>query len=310
MTKFNLYSKRQKAQRGEVSDIFIYDKIPYSLRVQIVQIIRDALGTRHLGPYSDKPDEAFSFINKSLCHEYGIFSLNPDRGNESSESAVLNFLLLTDDIEKAIDVIEFSFLYIDKVIKPDFSQYVYHTDVDMQPEEAIEELNFRFKDNGVGYQYEGGKIIRVDSSYIHSEIVKPTLNLLLDIKFKGANEEYLKAHEHYRHGRNKECLSECLKAFESTMKIICGEKGWSYNQSDTSKRLINICLQNNLIPSFIQTQFSSVENLLQSGIPTIRNRLSGHGQGQIPQSVDDEMTRYALNLTGTNIIFLIKQSKI
>lgn len=310
MTKFNLYSKRQKVLKREVPDIFVYDKIPYLLRVQIVQIIRDTFGRRHLGPYSDKPAEAFSFINKSLCHEYGVFSLNPNRANESAELAVLNFLLLTDDIDKVIDVIEFSFLYIEKVIKPDFSQYVYHTDVDMQPEDAIEELNIRFKEIGVGYQYEAGKVIRVDSSYVHSEIVKPTLSLLHDIKFEGANEEYLKAHDHFRHGRNKECLSECLKAFESTMKIICKEKGWSYNQNDTSKRLINICLQNNLIPLFIQTQFSSLENLLQSGIPTIRNRLSGHGQGQIPQSVDDEMTRYALNLTGTNIIFLIKQSEI
>jgi hypothetical protein len=49
--------------------------------------------------------------------------------------------------------------------------------------------------------------------------------VLWSAKFDGANEEYLKAHEHYRHRRNKECLTECLteclKAFESTMKIIC-----------------------------------------------------------------------------------------
>jgi hypothetical protein len=48
--------------------------------------------------------------------------------------------------------------------------------------------------------------------------------------------------------------------------------------------------------------------LLESGIPTIRNKLGGHGQGQVPQRVDDEITRYALNLTGTNIIFLVEQS--
>jgi len=56
------------------------------------------------------------------------------------------------------------------------------------------------------------KIIRLDSTYAHSEIVKPILLLLLDIKFQNTNDEYLKAHDHYRHGRNKECLSEYLKA--------------------------------------------------------------------------------------------------
>jgi hypothetical protein len=180
----------------------------------------------------------------------------------------------------------------------------------MEPKAAIEELNIRFKENGVGYQFDGSEIIRIDSTYVHSEIVKPTLSLLSNIKFQGALDEYLKAHEHYRQGRNKECLTECLKAFESTLKIICKEKNWTFSVTDTSKKLISICLQNNLVPSFTQNQFTSLASLLESGIPTIRNKLSGHGQGQIPQVVDDQMTRYALNLTGTNIIFMIEQSAI
>ncbi|MCJ7447140.1 MAG: hypothetical protein MUO72_05590 [Bacteroidales bacterium] len=308
MAVHDLYSKRQKALRGEIPDVFIFNKIPYNLRVQIVQIIKGTIGKRHIGPYVDKPAEAYSLINKSLCHEYGLFSLFPNCENDPPELSVLNFFLVTEDVEKAIDVIEFSFLYIEKVIKPHYTEYIYHTDVDMTPDNSIAELNFRFKENGIGYQYESGKIFRVDSLYIHSEIIKPVLNLLQNPKFKGANEEFLKAHEHYRHGRNKECLTECLKAFESTMKIICKEKGWSFNSTDTSNRLIQICLQNNIIPSFTQNQFTSLNSLLESGIPTIRNKLSGHGQGQVPQKVDDEMTRYGLNLTGTNIIFLIEHS--
>ena len=129
-------------------------------------------------------------------------------------------------------------------------------------------------------------------------------------KFQGANEEYMKAHENYCHGKNKECLTECLKAFESTMKIICKEKGWTFSETDTAKKLILICFQNGLVPTFTQNQFTSLQNLLESGIPTIRNKLGGHGQGQIPQKVDDGMTRYGLNLTGTNIIFLVEQSGI
>ena len=160
-------------------------------------------------------------------------------------------------------------------------------------------------------QFEANEIIRVDSTYTHSEIVKPTLNLLWNKKFSGANEEYLKAHEHYRHQRNKECLTECLKAFESTMKVICKEKGWPFDEDkDTSKKLIQICFNNNLIPQYIQNQFTSLQNLLESGIPTLRNRRGGHGQGQTPQVVDGSVTRYGLNLTGTNILFLVEQSGI
>lgn len=305
MAIFDLFSKRQKRLRGEVPDIYTYDDIPQTLRVQIVHIINDVIGTdRYDQPNSKK---VYKTLREILCREYGVFKLGKGH-NESDQKQLLNFLLETQDIEKVIDVIDITFRYVDKIIKQDFNQYIEYSVVKLNPQDAISELNERFKENGIGYSFDGGEIIRVDSTYVHSEITKPTILLLSNNKFKGANEEYLKAHEHYRHGRNKECLAECLKAFESTMKVICKEKSWTFSDTDTAKKLIQICFQNNLVPAFSQNQFTSLQNLLESGIPTIRNKLGGHGQGAIPQKVDDEMTRYGLNLTGTNIIFLVEQS--
>ena len=308
MAIFDLFSKRQKRLRGEVPDIYSYDNLPQQFRVQIVHIIQEAIGTTSFR-YRDSlvSESVYQFIHRTLCREYGVFSLGTEY--QLDKDCVLNFLLNTKDIEKALDVIELCFKYIERVIKKDYD-YPNHNHIDISPDEALQELNDRFKESAIGFQYENGDLIRVDSTYTHSEIVKPVISLLANMSFAGASEEYLKAHEHYRHGRNKECLTECLKAFESCMKIICKEKGWQYNPNDTSKRLIQICLQNELVPSFMQTQISSFQNLLESGIPTIRNKLGGHGQGQTPQKVDDEMTRYALNLTGSNIIFLVEQSGI
>jgi hypothetical protein len=240
-----------------------------------------------------------------------VFELNPARYDLSgSRESVKEFFLRTFDVEKALDVIELAFKYINVIIQQEFEYHCNCTTAHVTAEKAIEELNDRFKEHGVGYQFEGNEIIRVDSTYMHAEVVKPTLALLSNSKFLGANEEYLKAHEHYRHGRNKECLAECLKAFESTMKVICQEKGWSVADNATSSKLVQACLDNGLVPAFTQGQFTSLRSLLDSGIPTIRNRTSGHGQGAVPQEVDDEMTRYGLNLTGGNIIFLIEQSGI
>ena len=306
MAIFDIFSKRQKVLRGEVPDIYVYDQMPINLRIQIVHILNDALGT---GKWSYPKIDAFESIHKILCREYGIFSL-AEGYNESDKNSVINFFLKTNDIEKVIDIIELSFRVVDRVIRELQIFETREMGIIVNPDDAVAELNHRFRESGFGYQFEGGEMIKVDSTIMHSEIVKPTLNLLWNKKFKGANEEYIKAHEHYRHGRNKECLSECLKAFESVMKIICKEKGWSFAVNDTSKKLIQICFQNNLVPTFTQNQFTSLQNLLESGIPTIRNKLGGHGQGQIPQKVDDEMTRYALNLTGANIIFLVEQSGI
>src|SRR5690606_22438334 len=145
------------------------------------------------------------------------------------------------------------------------------------PDDAIKELNIRFKEAGVGYQFEQGELIRVDSQFIHSEVVKPVLELLGKNKdYRGASAEFLAAHEHYRHQRYKECLNDCLKSFESLMKSIHKKHSWTFNQNDTAKKLINGCLTNGLIPQYLQNQFSSINILLESGVPTIRNKEGGH----------------------------------
>jgi hypothetical protein len=303
MPIFNLFSKRQRALKEKPIDILIYNNIPNQLRVQVIHILNDAYGSSYQNEYQEK---AFKMINDILCREYGIFRLN-DR--HSFQESVYEFILQETIIDKVLDGFEVCFKYLDNVIRDDW-HYKQLSQRQMNEDDAILEFNERLKLHAVGYQYEAGELFRVDSTYIHSEVVKPTLALLHNKKFAGANEEYLKAHEHYRHGRNKECLTDCLKAFESTMKIICKAKGWIFNNTDTAKPLVNVILTNNLIPSYMQSQISSFRSLLESGVPTIRNKVGGHGQGATPTTADDETTRYALNLTGSNLIYLIELSNI
>jgi hypothetical protein len=307
MPILDLFSKRQKRIRGEAPEIFIYDNLPHTLKVQIVHIIQDALGQDR---YSSDHivEDVYEYLHNAICREYGVFRLGDY--DDTHQRQLLNYFLKTTKTEEVLDIIELCFSYIDKEIRGNYWRHEQTAKSKLKPDDAIAELNERFKENGVGYFFEAPEIMRVDSTYIHAEITKPTLALLSNKMFQGANEEYLKAHEHYRHGRNKESLTECLKALESTMKVICKEKKWTFNQTDTAKKLIQICFQNGLVPSFTQNQFTSLQNLVETGIPTIRNKVGGHGQGQIPQKVDDEMTRYGLNLTGANIIFLIEQSGI
>ncbi len=72
---FDLFSKRQRRQRGEVPDVYIYDKLPGALRVQVIHIIRDALGTDLHG--GSTVQETYQFIHDTLCREYGLFELTP-----------------------------------------------------------------------------------------------------------------------------------------------------------------------------------------------------------------------------------------
>lgn len=312
MAIVDLYSKRQKRLRGEVTDIFIYDDIPDKLRIQITHIIKDCIGYNNSDYQKDKPLNLYQQIRDILCREYGKFELRKNTAlyRYGVEEELFDFFLETENIEEVLDVIELLCMAMEKIVLPNYYEFKQDFNSKINPEQAIQDLNNRFKENGIGYSYESGQIIRIDSTYIHAEITKTALNLITHKKFIGANEEYLKAHDHYKKGHNKECLVECAKAFESTMKTICLEKGWNISPNATAKSLIQTCFDNELIPTFTQNQFTSLRSLFESGILAIRNRLGGHGQGQVPQNVDDEMTRYALNLTAANIIFLIEQSRL
>jgi hypothetical protein len=171
---------------------------------------------------------------------------------------------------------------------------------------VADEINTRFLEHRVGFQYQSGQIVVQTNTLLHSDVTTPALTLLGDPTFEGANEEFLKAHEHYRYGRYSECLIDCNKAFESTMKIICELREWSYAATDTAKKLIDVCLSNNLVPTFTQQQLTSLRTLLESGIPTIRNKKAGHGQGVDRHEVSPQLARFALHLTGAAIVLLVE----
>ena len=296
----DIFSKRQKRARGDVPDVYQYENIPRKLRVQVVHIIEDLLpkGALRSGIHISK--KLYKEIHKILCREYGQFSL----GNqpEPDREALLNFFLNTRKTEEAIDVIEVSMNVTENVIH----YYSLHTQQSM--DSAIAELNYRFREHGVGYQYESGKIIRVDSELIHAEVVKPALSLLAGPMYAGANEEFLKAHAHYRARRNKECLNECLKAFESCLKAICGKRGWVYKETAAAKDLVDIVLAKGLIPGFMESPFKGFKSALSGGA-TLRNKRSGHGQGSKIVEVPESMAAYALHQTASNIFLLARADK-
>ena len=325
----DIFSKRQKRIRGEVPDVYQYETIPRELRAQVIHILNGAF--EQLYPYvvdSDDPffdliefelhqfDEHLKFeeenakwrefnlrnnythIHELLCQEYGVLSLG--NSNDPCE-AVRSFLIETKETEKAIDVMELSVQHLEGYGNA-HSEYNQKRLTSM----AISELNHRFREHGVGYQYESGQILRIDSQVIHAEVVRPALQMLSASMYEGANEEFLSAHDHYRKGRYKECLNDSLKAFESCLKAICQKRGWSYSERDTVRRLIEIVLEKGLIPAFMQSHFTGLRCVLESGVPTVRNRLSGHGQGPHEITVPEYIAAYVLHLTASNILFLAR----
>lgn len=307
MAVTDIFSKRQRRLRGEMQDVFQYDKIPEKLRIQAWQIINDSLGSHGRYRHNSTAQSFYREVVRILRREYGCKQLPTKLSFPEDDFEELDyFFSLTDDGEQALDVIELCFSIINKEARDTFFNGVEANEI---ADQAIAELNARFKENGVGYQFVDGEIIRVDSELVHMEAVKPAIRLLNTKDYAGPHEEFLSAYEHYRHGNNKEALNDCLKAFESTMKAICDKRGWTYKTTDTAKTLIDVCLSNCLIPPFWQQQMASLRSLLESSIPTGRNKLSGHGQGAVPQEVPDYLTAYMLHMTASTLVFLTTAEK-
>lgn len=307
MAIVDLFHKRQKRLRGEYPDVYQYDELPDKLKVQMVHLWDETIEADYSGGGwnpSSLNHEHLKKCYKSLCKEIGVFKLNEeDSDNEiyiTYFESISNYFLSEDNTEQALSVIELMMQTISSFAR----EYRYKVSINV--DESINELNQRFREHGVGYQYENGQIIRVDSEFIHAEAVKPALQLLSNPIYKGAQEEFLKAHEHYRHCRYDSALTDCLKAFESTMKIIIHKRSWVCDKNAASKKLIDCCLANELIPKFWTDQFNSLSNILTSSIGTPRNKLSGHGKGNDDIEVPEHLIQYVLHMTASTIVFLIK----
>jgi hypothetical protein len=309
MPVFEIFSKRQKRLRGEFPDVYTYDSIPHPFRAQVVHIWGDALGTLVDYWQNSNVQQAYKIVVEVLRREYGVFALPPSRptapDNQNYYAEACQFLLEERVYEKVLDIIEVSFRAIDKITR-DGGYLKRYSRYDEIADDAIAELNARFREHGLGYEFVSGEIIRIDSQLMHSEVVKPALSLLSSRGYSGAQEEFLKAHEYYRKGNAKEAINECLKSFESTTKAICDRRGWAYPPNATSKPLIDICFRNGLVPDFWQGEFAALRSLLESGVPTGRNRTSGHGQGARPVEVPPHIAGYILHMTAAAIVFLAR----
>ncbi len=301
----DIFSKRQKKLRGEISEVYVYNNLPNPLRYQIIYIWRDVFDSGSSTYEWKQKRENYRHIVNILRDEHGVPKIaRPDitKPGIVDQTELENYILNEEDVEKAIDAVEVSFRYLERLKNS-------HRPNPLSFENAKNKLNYRFKEHGVGYHFTNGRIIRMDSELIHSEVVKPALVLLNQKHYAGAQEEFLKAHEHYRKGNAKEALSECLKAFESVMKAICDKRGWQYDNNATAKTLIQVCFDNGLVLPFWKSHYSSLRSLLESGVPTGRNNLGGHGQGTTPTTVPDHLVAYMLHMTASAIVFLAEADK-
>ena len=294
----NLFSYRKRVAEGGTPDVFVYDELPQELLVQIVHIWRDAIGWH---------TEGWKWIHDTVAREHGLFRLH--ERSQDDEHRCVNYLLASPSVDATLDLIEVSLCLIEEIARrfPHYSLREYG--IKVVADDAIDELNERFRRAGVGYRFEAGKIFRVDSELIHSEVVRPALRYLHQKGFEGPRDEFLQAHAHYRAGETKDAITDANNAFESTLKAICNQRQWQSPQGARASDLLKVVRQNGLLPDYLDASFDQLAATLKSGLPKVRNAAGAHGQGATPRETPDHVAAYALHLAAAKILFLVEAHK-
>ena len=302
---YKLYSQRKKEAEQGISDVYIYDKFCRAFRNQYLHIVEDVFGIYPDVKYIYKPNgkniDMWEFVCQAYAREKGLKYLQERHSGDTNTYEAYEDYVDDSDDSDFLDLLDFTFTEIisnKRIVGPEYGQVV---------SLAIKELNYRFKQHSLGYEFINGKLIPKTNEFIHAEIIKPALHLLNNKIFEGAEQEYFQAFEHYKKGQSKDAILNAIKAFESVLKSICQEMKYPYDRErDTAKQLLQHLTDNGFYPKYLESHLNGIRSTLESGAPTMRNKNAGHGQGQEVIDVSDEYVEYALNLVATNIVLLVK----
>jgi hypothetical protein len=316
MPVFETYASRAAAAaKGGAPDVYTYDKLPPFLREQISQIFTSCIGPGwrvssnqfvDSPPNANKEWDAIAEIMRREVESFGTSILPNDRRYTFSQC--INYIKISGDLNGILSLVEICGLMMMR-LSSEYDPQGYRRSnrgANEDPAEGLIELNQRFLRAGVGYQFENGQIVRVDSQYVHAEIVKEALRLLCEPEFEAANAEFMTAHRHLREGNLRDCNTAALRSMETVLKVICDARGWTHEKGDTVERLLAIVCREGLFPDYLGGYFTNLIGSMKAGVPKIRDRQGGHGAAPGDDPVPDHIAAFALHLTAANIVMLVK----
>ena len=307
---FETYAERQRHQnQGGAPEVYIYDQAPAQLRHQIGVALSEGIGSFTISdPYSVnsyRPDDTVAYdcwkeIDRACRKE--VFPYLRYIDDKHFMHRVMAAIEGIAEIDEWLSVVEICCKIMSVLVDTQHA-FVDRTDSDAA-EAAIAEINRRFDQHRVGYQFENGWIIRKDSALMHAEVIKPALALLTAAEFTKANDDFMTAHTHYRTGAFKDFVTAANRAFESMLKAICELEHWTYGSGDPAARLVTVVTTNGLFTHDFDAGLTAYVTMLKTGLPVVRNNAGGHGEGLATKEVTAGIARYAINLAASNLVLL------
>jgi AbiJ N-terminal domain 4 len=312
---FELYSQRKAKLAGKYPPKQTKTSFSPRLRTALSLTFIDCIGrydSSHnyvRGPY--RGNAIWAYFNQTLLEKSDeYYDLRHERGANAFER-IYSFFHGSSD-EGLIDILDLGVQIIDAAV-PNLHQQtdgyeLNQAGVSLSAAGALAKIDGLLRENGTIYRVVDGKVVISTDDFTHEEAVVPALQALSLAGFANARAEFHAALAHYRKGEFADVLTKANHAFESTMKIISSKMRWSFNENDTAAKLVSLMITNGLCPPMRQSALTGLRTLLESDVPTLRNKTpsAGHGAGTKTPSASGPIATYAIVASAANIRLLIE----
>ncbi len=156
------------------------------------------------------------------------------------------------------------------------------------------------EEEGIGYRWSEGELVRFDSSATHELAVEPAMTLLADSDYANADAEFRRALECYRAGAWRDAITNANAALESVLKLA------TCRSSGTASSLIVEARKQGLIPSYAEGAAESLVRLMNL-VPAVRGQQgSSHGLGDRQVEADEDLAQLVVSTAAAFIIFIAR----
>jgi len=163
------------------------------------------------------------------------------------------------------------------------------------------EMNNAFEEEGCPWRIADTQFFQVDSQFLSQAVMARTHELLTTEGFMGALEEFREARTELQSGDHKGAIHKACNSLESALKTILKR------QDGTASTLIRKFLEQGFCNDLPAETTKSMESVLMA-LPTLRNKLGGHGQGENTVDVPRPYAELAIHIAGSLIQFVVSKS--
>lgn len=220
-----------------------------------------------------------------LIIEHGWDQLPPPPGKAELGVAYANqrHLVMTGEAPVVFDYVEVAFKWMEDATKAGFKS----------------KLNGLFDLLECPWRFTDGEFFKLDADFVGARLVDEAHSALATFNFDGAAHEFAKARQDAVSGEPKDAILYSAKSFESVLKVLTGLE--NANADSLIRALIGQGYLDDL-PEAARASFG--EQILKT-LPSLRNRLAGHGQGSTVVQVPPVYGELALQLAAAFHNFLL-----